>query len=48
MLALTEPNRCVLIDATAERGAVADKIWKVVSDRLDPATAPMTLEDVAS
>jgi dTMP kinase len=47
MLALSEPNRCVLIDATAERPAVADKIWKVVSDRLDPATAPVALEDAS-
>ena len=45
MLPLSEPNRCVLIDATDERTAVAEKIWKVVSDRLDPATAPMVLED---
>jgi dTMP kinase len=47
-LALSEPNRCVLIDATAERAAVAEKIWNVVSDRLDPATAPLAIEDVAS
>jgi len=48
LLALTEPNRCVLIDASIERQAVAEKIWKVVSDRLDPATAPMALEDAMS
>jgi len=48
MLALGEPKRCVLIDATEDRSAVAEKIWKVVSERLDPATAPVTLEDVAS
>jgi len=49
MLAMSEPNRCVLIDASVDRPAVADKIWKVVSDRLDQATAPMgALEDVAS
>ena len=47
-LALSEPNRCVLIDATAERAAVAENIWNVVSDRLDPATAPLAIEDVAS
>ena len=47
MLALSEPNRCVLIDTTEERPAVAEKIWRVVSDRLDPATAPMALEDAA-
>jgi dTMP kinase len=46
--ALSEPDRCVLIDATAERHVVADRIWKVVSDRLDPATAPVVLEGAAS
>jgi len=48
VLPLIEPNRCVLIDATDERPAVAEKIWKVVSDRLDPAMAPVALEDAAS
>jgi dTMP kinase len=47
-LAFSEPNRCVLIEATEPRQAVADRIWKVVSDRLDPATAPVALEDMAS
>jgi dTMP kinase len=44
----SEPDRCVLIDATDPRQSVAERIWKVVSDRLDPATAPVALEDVAS
>jgi dTMP kinase len=48
LLALSEPNRCVLIDAAGMRPVVADQIWKVVSDRLDPATAPVALEGVAS
>ena len=48
MIALTGPNRCVLIDASEARPAVAERIWKVVHDRLDPATAPMALEDMAS
>src|SRR5262249_43872792 len=48
MRPLSEPNRCVLTDARAERAAVAEKIWKVVSDRLEPATAPMVLEDAIS
>ena len=47
-LALSEPERCVLIDATEPRPAVADRIWKVVNDRLDPATAPVALESIAS
>ena len=38
----------MLIDATEPRPAVADRIWKVVSDRLDPATAPVALESIAS
>jgi len=48
VLALSEPNRCVLIDACEPRPAVAERIWKVISDRLDPATAPVAFEDVAS
>ena len=48
VLALSEPGRCVLIDATEERPAVAEKIWRVVSDRLDPTSAPIALEDAAS
>ena len=47
-IALSEPLRCVLIDATEPRPAVAERIWKVVSDRLDPATAPVALESIAS
>jgi len=48
MIALTEPERCVLIDAGDMRPTVAERIWKVVNQRLDPATAPVALEDVAS
>jgi dTMP kinase len=48
LLALCEPARCVLIDASGERQAVADQVWKVVTERLDPATAPVALESVAS
>jgi dTMP kinase len=48
LLALSEPNRCVLIDASGMRPVVADQIWKVVTDRLDPATAPVVLEGIAS
>ena len=47
-IALSEPQRCVLIDATEPRPAVADRIWKVVNDRFDPATAPVALESIAS
>jgi dTMP kinase len=48
MLAMSDPQRCVLIDASGSRPVVADQIWKVVTDRLDPATAPVALEGVAS
>jgi dTMP kinase len=46
-LALAEPQRCVLIDASQPREVVAERIWRVVSQRLDPATAPVLLEDVS-
>jgi dTMP kinase len=47
-LAAGEPDRCVLIDVREPRAAVATQIWDTVAKRLDPATAPVTLEDVAS
>jgi len=47
-LAASEPDRCVLIDASEPQAAVAARIWDTVAKRLDPATAPVTLEDVAS
>ena len=48
LIAMSNPNRCVLIDARDSRQAVADKIWKVVNDRFDPATARVALGDKAS
>jgi dTMP kinase len=47
-LAAGEPDRCVIIDAREPQAAVATRIWDTVAKRLDPATAPVTLEDVAS
>jgi len=47
-LAAGEPNRCVLIDASGEPSAVTARVWETVAKRLDPATAPVTFEDVAS
>jgi hypothetical protein len=38
----------VLIDANEPQAAVAARIWDTVARRLDPATAPVTLEDVVS
>lgn len=47
-LAASEPERCVLVDAREAPPAVAARIWETVAERLDPATAPVTLEDLAS
>jgi dTMP kinase len=44
-VAAQEPGRCVLIDAQRPQSAVADEIWAIVSDRLDPTTAPLALEE---
>jgi dTMP kinase len=44
-LASDEPDRCVLIDATLPKDQVAEQIWRVVTKRLDPATAPIQLEE---
>lgn len=46
-LAASEPTRCVVIDTMETREKVADKIWSIVSGRLDPATAPLLIEDMA-
>jgi dTMP kinase len=48
MLAAAESRRCVLIDATQQKAAVAKRIWKTVVERLDPATAPVQFASVAS
>jgi dTMP kinase len=44
-LAASEPARCMLIDSTQPREKVAEQIWSLVNNRLDPATAPMVFED---
>jgi dTMP kinase len=43
LLAVGEPGRCVVIDATEPKPAVAERIWKTVNERLDPATAPVQI-----
>lgn len=45
-LAASESGRCVLIDATQPKEKVAERIWSLVNERLDPATAPMVFEDL--
>jgi dTMP kinase len=47
-LVLAEPGRCIIIDATGRKDAVADRIWKTVNERLSPATAPFALAGLAS
>ena len=46
-IAAKEPLRCVLIDASASTEKVAADVWNVVRKRLDPASAPLTLEEIA-
>ena len=43
LLVVSEPARCIMIDATEPKSAVADRIWKTVNERLSPATAPALL-----
>ena len=47
LLAAAEPGRCVLIDATAPKSAVAERIWAIVSERLDPAAAEVAVAGAA-
>jgi dTMP kinase len=48
LLVVSEPARCILIDATEPKPVVADRIWKSVNERLSPATAPILLTEAAS
>jgi dTMP kinase len=43
-LAEREPERCMLIDASADAETVADAIWAVVNRRLNPSSAPLIIE----
>ena len=47
LLAAAEPDRCVLIDATEPKPAVAERIWRIVGERLAPAPAPVPLAGAA-
>src|SRR5262249_11926611 len=38
-LALEEPRRFVVIDATQPKATVAERVWRTVSERLDSASA---------
>ena len=46
-LAADEPERCVIIDASVPRVQVAKDIWDTVQAKLDPATAPLELQEPA-
>jgi len=45
-IAAAEPDRCMLIDTQRPKEKVAEEIWTIVNRRLDPAAAPMSLEDI--
>ncbi len=47
-LAAAEPQRCVIIDASATKDEVAKRVWTAVNSRLDPAMAPFIFENLAS
>ena len=47
-LAAAEPDRCVIIDASAPKEKVARQVWRAVNSRLQPAGAATVLENVAS
>ena len=44
-LAADEPERCVIIDASVPRVQVAKDIWDTVQAKLDPAAAPLELQE---
>jgi len=48
LLVMSEGGRCVVIDATEPKQTVADRIWKTVHDRLDPAMAPLEFAGMTS
>jgi len=44
-LAASEPERCVIVDASGTKDDVAKRIWATVNSRLDPAMAPFVFEE---
>ncbi len=46
-LAAAEPDRCVVVDASAGKEAVAKRVWDAANSRLKPA-GPRLLENLAS
>jgi dTMP kinase len=47
-LAEREPQRCAVIDASADPPTVAEFVWSVVNNRLHPGEAPLMIQDAAS
>lgn len=47
-LAEREPRRCIVIDAARSKEDIAKQIWSVVNSRLEPGTAPLDAETLAS
>ena len=45
-LAEREPNRCVVINASADAATVAEFVWAAVNARLHPA-APLMIQDAS-
>ena len=46
-LAESEPERFVVIDASAPKKMVATQIWEAVSEKFDPTPVPASLEEAA-
>jgi dTMP kinase len=47
-LAIDEPDRCLMIDATQPKPTVAEHIWKNVSERFAPVSPPTLQAGAAS
>jgi dTMP kinase len=47
-IAAAEPDRCVVVDASAAREEVAKRVWSAVAERLDPAGASPARRKAAS
>jgi dTMP kinase len=47
-LAEREPDRCTVVDGSAEAAVVAGAVWAEVNLRLNPADAPIAIEEVLS
>jgi dTMP kinase len=47
-LAVSEPDRCVLIDASETPELVTERVWSAVTRKLSPETAPLAVEETHS